>query len=125
MGVFSTGGVGIDLGSANVTICLENEGVVLREPSYVLTLREDTDEILAHKHQDLEEFGSGEDEDPKIWNPVIRQALIAGYLKKEVENYGLLKVTSAGKKFIKNPHSFMVLLYGRQESDSNWASQQQ
>ena len=47
MGVFSSGGVGIDLGSANVTICLENEGVVLREPSYVLTLREDTDEILA------------------------------------------------------------------------------
>ena len=47
MGVFSNGGVGIDLGSANVTICLENEGVVLREPSLVLTLREDTDEILA------------------------------------------------------------------------------
>ena len=47
MGVFSSGGVGIDLGSANVTICLENEGVVLREPSYVLTLREDTDQILA------------------------------------------------------------------------------
>ncbi|MBQ8973917.1 MAG: rod shape-determining protein [Clostridia bacterium] len=47
MGVFSNGGVGIDLGSANVTICLENEGVVLREPSYVLTLQEDFDEILA------------------------------------------------------------------------------
>ena len=47
MGVFSTGGVGIDLGSANVTICLENEGIVLREPSYVLTMRDDTDEILA------------------------------------------------------------------------------
>ena len=47
MGVFSSGGVGIDLGSANVTICLENEGVVLREPSYVLTLRDDMDEILA------------------------------------------------------------------------------
>lgn len=47
MGVFSTGGIGIDLGSANVTICLENEGIVLREPSYVLTLREDTDQILA------------------------------------------------------------------------------
>lgn len=47
MGVFSTGGVGIDLGSAYVTLCLENEGVVLREPSYVLTLREDTDQILA------------------------------------------------------------------------------
>ena len=68
----------------------------------------ETDEILAHKHQDYEEFGSGEDDNPKIWNPVIRQALIAGYLKKEVENYGLLKVTAAGKKFIKHPTSFMV-----------------
>ena len=47
MGVFSSGGVGIDLGSANVTICLENEGVVLREPSYVLTMRDDVDAILA------------------------------------------------------------------------------
>ena len=47
MGVFSSGGVGIDLGSANVTICLENEGIVLREPSYVLTLRDDIDDVLA------------------------------------------------------------------------------
>jgi len=70
----------------------------------------ETDEILAHKHQELDTFGSGEDEDEKIWNPVIRQALIAGYLKKEVENYGLLKVTAAGKKFIKKPQSFMVVL---------------
>ncbi|UKK53378.1 DNA helicase RecQ [Prevotella sp. E2-28] len=69
----------------------------------------DSNEILAHKHQELEEFGSGEDEDSKIWNPVIRQALIAGYLKKEVENYGLLKVTAAGKKFIKHPTTFMVV----------------
>ena len=69
----------------------------------------DTNEIVAHKHQNLEDFGAGEDEDSKIWNPVIRQALIAGYLKKEVENYGLLKVTSAGKKFIKHPTTFMVV----------------
>ena len=68
-----------------------------------------TDDITSHKHHLLEEFGAGEDEDPKIWNPVIRQALIAGYLKKDVENYGLLKVTSAGKKFIKNPKSFMIV----------------
>ena len=46
MGVFSSGGVGLDLGSANVTICLENEGIVLREPSYVLTMREDTEDVL-------------------------------------------------------------------------------
>ena len=46
MGVFSTGGVGLDLGSANVTICLENEGIVLREPSYVLSMRADTSDVL-------------------------------------------------------------------------------
>ena len=69
----------------------------------------ETEEILAHKHHELEEFGVGEDDDEKIWNPVIRQALIAGYLKKEVENYGLLKVTAAGKKFIKSPKSFMIV----------------
>lgn len=68
-----------------------------------------TDDIVSHKHDQLEEFGSGEDEDPKVWNPVIRQALIAGYLKKDVENYGLLKLTALGKKFIKSPESFMVV----------------
>ena len=69
----------------------------------------ETEEILAHKHHELEEFGIGEDDDDKIWNPVIRQALIAGYLKKDVENYGLLKITAAGKKFIKSPKSFMIV----------------
>ena len=69
----------------------------------------ETDEILAHHHEELENFGAGADEDEKIWNPVIRQALIAGYLKKEVENYGLLKVTAAGKNFLKAPHSFMIV----------------
>lgn len=69
----------------------------------------ETEEILAHKHQELEEFGSGEDDDEKIWSPLIRQAVLAGYLKKEVENYGLLKLTSEGKKFIKKPKSFMIV----------------
>ena len=68
-----------------------------------------TDDILSHKHDQLEDFGTGEDEDPKLWNPVIRQALIAGYLKKDVENYGLLKITSAGKRFIKHPIEFMIV----------------
>ena len=69
----------------------------------------ETEEILAHKHHELDEFGIGEDDDEKIWNPVIRQALIAGYIRKEVENYGLLKVTAAGKKFLKAPKSFMIV----------------
>ena len=68
-----------------------------------------TEDIVSHKHDQLEEFGSGEDEDEKMWNPVIRQAMIAGYIKKDVENYGLLKLTAAGKRFMKNPVSFMVV----------------
>ncbi len=69
----------------------------------------ETEEIIAHKHHEMEEFGIGEDDDEKIWNPVIRQALLMGYLKKDVENYGLLKLTAAGKKFLKSPHSFMIV----------------
>ena len=68
-----------------------------------------TDDIVSHKHDQLEEFGAGEDEDEKLWNPVIRQALIAGYLRKDVENYGLLKLTAAGKRVMKRPTSFMIV----------------
>lgn len=69
-----------------------------------------TEDIVSHKHDELEEFGAGEDEDSKVWNPVIRQGIIAGYIEKEVENYGVLKVTAAGKKFMKKPVSFMIAL---------------
>lgn len=69
----------------------------------------DNNDIVAYKHDKLDEFGSGEDMDEKLWNPVIRQALIAGYIKKDVENYGILKLTAAGKRFIKNPESFMIV----------------
>ena len=68
-----------------------------------------TEDIIAHKHDQLEEFGMGEDEDPKLWNPTIRQAIIAGFLKTDVENYGLLKLTSAGKRFMKHPEPFMIV----------------
>ena len=68
-----------------------------------------TEDILSHKHDQLEEFGSGEDENEKLWNPVIRQALIDGLLRKDVENYGLLKLTSAGKRFLKSPTSFLIV----------------
>jgi ATP-dependent DNA helicase RecQ len=72
----------------------------------------ETNEVLDHHHEDLEEFGSGMGEDEKVWNNVIRQALIDGYLSKDVENYGLIKVTSAGKKFLKHPKSFKIVEEG-------------
>ncbi|MBP3668938.1 MAG: DNA helicase RecQ [Bacteroides sp.] len=74
-----------------------------------LLMGKETSEILAHRHEDLEVFGTGEGEDEKMWNAVIRQALIAGYISKDVENYGLLKVTPAGHKFLKKPVSFKIV----------------
>ncbi len=68
-----------------------------------------SEDITSHKHDELDSFGAGEDEPEKIWNPVIRQALIAGYLKKDVENYGILKLTAAGKRFIANPVDFQIV----------------
>ena len=68
-----------------------------------------TDDIVSHKHDQLDCFGLGEDLDPKLWNPVIRQAIIAGYLRKDVENYGLLKITAAGRKFLQHPVTFPIV----------------
>ena len=68
----------------------------------------ETSEIQSYKHNELEIFGSGQDQSEKTWNAVIRQALIAGYLMKDIENYGLLKITPKGKEFIKKPVSFKI-----------------
>ena len=68
----------------------------------------ETSEIQNFKHNELEVFGSGQDENDKTWNAVIRQALIAGYLSKDIENYGLLKITEKGKAFMDKPVSFKI-----------------
>ena len=69
----------------------------------------ETSDVLSHKHEELECFGSGNGDDVKRWNAVIRQAVIAGYISKDVENYGLLKVTDAGRKFLEKPCSFKIV----------------
>jgi ATP-dependent DNA helicase RecQ len=67
-----------------------------------------TSAIKSYKHNKLEYFGIGEDKDEKYWNMVIRQALIAKLLTKDIENYGLLKITEKGNEFIEKPASFML-----------------
>ena len=67
------------------------------------------DDMESHKHNELEEFGSGEDVSADFWKAILRQAMIAGYILKDVETYGLLKITPLGKKFMKSPKSFMVV----------------
>lgn len=68
----------------------------------------ETSEIETYEHNNLEEFGSGSDEDERTWETVIRQALLDDYLKKDIENYGILKMTKKGKAFLKKPVSFKI-----------------
>ena len=69
----------------------------------------ETSDIESYRHNELEIFGAGEEEGDKLWHAIIRQALIAGYIDKDIENYGLLKVTPRGHVFAGNPESFMVV----------------
>jgi len=72
-------------------------------------LRGDENEaILAHQHDQLETFGEGADVEVSMWNAIVNQAQLSGYLTKEVENYGLLKLSKVGKAFIKHPEPFLV-----------------
>ena len=68
-----------------------------------------TEEVIAHKHCDLASFGIGDDHPPRFWNALIRQAMLAGYLRKEVENYGLIKLTNPGWLFMRSPQPFNII----------------
>ena len=84
-----------------------------------LLLGKETSTIQDHCHDELEVFGAGADESDKTWNAVIRQALIAGYIVKDVENYGLLKLTKAGKEFMTHPKSFQIVEDNDFEEEEN------
>lgn len=71
-------------------------------------LGKETAEIETFEHNEIEEFGSGADEEENTWHSVIRHALLENYLKKNIENYGLLKITKKGTDFLKNPKSFKI-----------------
>ncbi len=80
-------------------------------------------DISTFKHENHPLMGIGKDEDGKkderYFEAVIRQCLIAGLIHKEVENYGVLKVTKKGKEFIENPHSFMLIKEHEYEGDDD------
>jgi len=64
--------------------------------------------VKSYNHEDLEIFGIGDENDSKFWNAVIRQSLVAGFITKEIENYGLLKLTDSGRNYINAPYSVML-----------------
>ena len=69
----------------------------------------ETSDIKAYGHDDLEVFGCEASTDERFLNAVIRQAILNGYLDRDIENYGLLKITKLGQEFLKKPHSFKVI----------------
>ncbi|GGF08612.1 DNA helicase RecQ [Flavobacterium limi] len=64
--------------------------------------------IKAHKTDVQSFFGSGSDHDEKYWMALLRQVLVSGYLSKDIETYGVVKITQQGLDFIKKPVSFMM-----------------
>ncbi|MGE5425168.1 MAG: DNA helicase RecQ, partial [Syntrophothermus sp.] len=65
--------------------------------------------IKSYKHNKLKEFGAGADKDEKFWNAVVRQTLIERLLLKDIDNYGLLKISPEGTKFLKSPYSILLV----------------
>jgi len=90
-----------------------------------LLIGKNTSTIKSYKHNKLEYFGKGADKSDKFWSAVIRQALIQHLLVKDIENYGLLKVSQAGEDFLKKPYDVMLVQdhdYEEEEEDEVYAS---
>ncbi|MCF0194892.1 MAG: DNA helicase RecQ [Bacteroidaceae bacterium] len=68
----------------------------------------ETEEVMVRRHDELDDFGAGDNHDADYWNAVIRQGMLAGYIEKEVENYGLLKITAEGRRFMEHPSQFNI-----------------
>jgi ATP-dependent DNA helicase RecQ len=79
-------------------------------------------QVKNYKHDKLEVYNEGADQKPRFWTALIRQALLSGYLTKDIDNYGLLKMSPEGHEFLKNPQSFKISLdadYDNTESDDD------
>ena len=68
----------------------------------------ETEDIRSHRHNELECFGIGDDHNMSFWNAVIRQGILADYMAKDVETYGQVKLTRAGRKFLESPEEFLM-----------------
>ena len=69
-----------------------------------------TPQIQMYRHNGLDEFGAGKDQPDHYWSTLIRQLLLGGYLTKDIEEYGVLKLSKAGEAFMKKPKSFKMVM---------------
>ncbi len=74
-----------------------------------ILIGKNTATLKSFKHNKIPEFGKGMEKDERFWNAVIRQSLIQRLLVKDIDNYGLLKITKEGIKFLKKPYSIMLV----------------
>ena len=65
--------------------------------------------VKSFRHDELDAFGDGDDHSARYWNAVFRQSIIAGLITKDIDNYGLLKLTDKGNAFIEKPVSFLLV----------------
>lgn len=72
-------------------------------------LGRETNEVRSYHHEDLEVFGSAQGGDRRYLAAVIKQATIAGYFDRDIENFGLIKLTAAGKEYLKKPKAFKIV----------------
>mgnify|MGYP001661819832 FL=1 len=72
-------------------------------------LGRETNEVKSYHHEDLEVFGSAQGGDRRYLAAVIKQATIAGYFDRDIENFGLIKLTAAGKEYLKKPKPFKIV----------------
>ncbi len=77
----------------------------------------ETQDIITFKHNKKETFGIGKEKDALFWSSVLRQALLKSWLKKEIENYGILYLSDSGKEFIKNPVPIDIVLNNQFAND--------
>ena len=82
----------------------------------------ETSDVKSYQHDELENFGAASDEEEKLLQAVIRQAMIAGFISKEIENYGLLKVTATGKSYLKKPQPFPIVKDNEFDEDEEEAT---
>ncbi|MDR1592734.1 MAG: DNA helicase RecQ [Prevotellaceae bacterium] len=79
-------------------------------------------DIKDYQFEDLETFNSVSGEEADLLHPVIRQAMIYGYIDKEIENYGVLKVTKPGHEFLQQPKTFLISKNNEFDDDNYEAS---
>ncbi|MCK9155258.1 MAG: DNA helicase RecQ [Paludibacteraceae bacterium] len=77
----------------------------------------ETSDVLSYGHDKLDTFGEGKEESERTWQTVIQQAMFEGYITKDIENYGILKITKAGKAFLAKPKSFQITDESEEEEE--------